>query len=162
MTLSVSKANLNVNSSLLAEQFWFDLASIEPYKFWKGGFIYGFFFEKGIYDTSPLNDFIEYYFSGASVKQHLTIAVTNILNGAFVSFEEHVPNEDLIKILQASVSFSGISPAIEFGDDLLIAGNAIYENDVMSAINHCEALGYAEEQIVIDSIVGGATELPNF
>jgi len=32
----------------------------------------------------------------------------------------------------------------------------------MSAINHCEALGYKEEDIVIDSIVGGSPYLDEF
>ena len=32
----------------------------------------------------------------------------------------------------------------------------------MAAINHCEMLGYEEEDIIIDSILGGATKLPSF
>ena len=67
-----------------------------------------------------------------------------------------------MKVLQASVSFSGISPAVEFNNTLYFAGNAIYENDVMAAVNHCEALGYDEKDIIIDSIVGGSTELSFF
>ena len=67
-----------------------------------------------------------------------------------------------MKVLQASISFSGISPALEFNDSLYFSGNAIYENDVMGAINHCELLGYDEADIIIDSIVGGSTELSNF
>jgi len=29
----------------------------------------------------------------------------------------------------------------------------------MSAINHCEALGYKEQDIIIDSIIGGSTQI---
>ena len=82
--------------------------------------------------------------------------------GAFTTFTEHLGHDDMMKILQASISFSGVSPAIEFNDELFFSGNAIYENDVMAAINHCEALGYDEPDIVIDSIVGGSTELAAF
>ena len=32
----------------------------------------------------------------------------------------------------------------------------------MAAINHCELLGYEEEDIIIDSILGGATKLSSF
>ena len=81
--------------------------------------------------------------------------MTNILNGAFSIFDEHTPFEDLLNILVASVSFSGISPAIELGDSIYISGNAVYENDILSVINHCESLGYAEENIVIDTILSG-------
>jgi len=38
----------------------------------------------------------------------------------------------------------------------------VYENDVMAAINHCEMLGYEEEDIIIDSILGGSTRLGTF
>lgn len=92
----------------------------------------------------------------------MTIAIADILTGAFTSFTEHLPNEDMMKILEASISFSGISTAVEYNDSLYFSGNAIYESDVMAAINHCEALGYEEEDIIIDSIIGGSTELSNF
>lgn len=65
----------------------------------------------------------------------------------------------MLDILKASVTFSGISPAVEAFDSLYFSGNAIYENDVVAAINHCEKLGYAEEDIVIDSILGGRSEI---
>ncbi len=61
-----------------------------------------------------------------------------MLNGAFASFSEKITTENMIKILQASVSFSGMSPAISIFDQLYFSGNAIYENDVSSAIKHCE------------------------
>ena len=32
----------------------------------------------------------------------------------------------------------------------------------MATINHCEKLGYKEEDIIIDSILGGATKLSSF
>ena len=147
---------------MLIGNFWIDLSKMEPYKLWKGGFVYGFFFEKSLYDATPLNQFIEQKFSDRKVKQHLNIAVTNVMNGDFKTFTEHHSNADLIKILQASVSFLGVSNPIQFRDSLYTSGSAIYENDVMAAINHCELLGYEEEDIIIDSILGGATKLSSF
>ena len=79
--------------------FWMDLAQIDPYKLWKGGFIYGFFFEKSLYDSTPLNQFLEHKFTDRTVKQHLNIAVTNVLSGDFKTFSEHHSNSVLIKIL---------------------------------------------------------------
>ncbi len=123
------------------------MSRINSYNYWAGGFIYGYFFEKGLYDVSVLNDFLKNWFWGREVKQHLTIAVTNILNGKYIltlifkgmftTFDERHPSDELIKILQASVSFSGISPAVEAFGQLYFSGNAIYENDVIGAINHC-------------------------
>lgn len=73
----------------------------------------------------------------------------------FTTFDERHPSDELIKILQASVSFAGISPAVEAFDQLYFSGNAIYENDVLGAINHCQHLGYLEEEIIIDNVLGG-------
>jgi len=138
------------------QKFWTDFALLSPYQEWSGGFIYGFFFEKGIYDSTPTQNFIvEQLKDLTEVFCHLNIAVTNILNGQFSIFDEHSPFEDLMRVLYASVSFSGISPALEHGEGIYISGNAVYENDVLSVINHCESLGYAEEDIVIDTILSG-------
>lgn len=68
----------------------------------------------------------------------------------------------MLEILKASVTYSGIAPAVELKGELFFSGSAIYENDVMSAINHCEALGYDEEDIIIDTIVGGSPYLSEF
>jgi hypothetical protein len=40
-----------------------------------------------------------------------------------------------------------------------VAGSAIYETDVISPIVHCENLGYEEEDIIIDVILGGTPHL---
>jgi hypothetical protein len=48
----------------------------------------------------------------------------------------------MVKLLQASVSFNGLTPPVEIFNQLYLAGSSIYENDVMSAIAHCEELGY--------------------
>jgi hypothetical protein len=69
----------------------------------------------------------------------------------------------MIKILQASVAYSGITPAKQiFGENLYITGSAIYENDVMSAVTHCERLGYDEKDIVIDALITGSPYMEIF
>jgi hypothetical protein len=70
------------------------------------------------------------------------------------------------------VSFPGVFLPIEaFGSmwfsniSLLIltnhlsAGSSIYETDVISPIVHCENLGYDEQDIIIDVILGGNPHL---
>jgi hypothetical protein len=47
-------------------------------------------------------------------------------------------------MLKASVAFSGVTPAISAFDGLYFSGSSIYENDVTTAINHCESIGYTE------------------
>ena len=146
----------------MLESFWLDLAAMDPYKSWSGGFIYGFFFEKGIYSMEPMATYLQEKLGKRKVHRHLNIAVTNILNGQFSIFDESMPTDDLLKILTASVSFSGVSPAVELDGQIYFSGNTVYENDVLSVINHCESLGYSEEDIVIDTILSGAREVSSF
>jgi predicted patatin/cPLA2 family phospholipase len=87
------------------------------------------------------------------VTKHL---ITYFYTGAFASFSEQEDTELMIKVLQASVAFSGMSPAIEINDSLYLTGNIIYENDVASAITHCEKLGYPRKDIIIDSLLAGS------
>ena len=67
-----------------------------------------------------------------------------------------------MRILHASVTFSGISPAVEYNDAIYFSGKSVYENDILSVINHCESLGYKESQIVIDTILSGNKEPSTF
>ena len=67
--------------SWFLEEFWQELSHIQPYKLWSGGFLYGFFFEKSLYDASNLNKFLDNWFKGRSPKQHINLGVTNILTG---------------------------------------------------------------------------------
>lgn len=55
-----------------------------------------------------------------------------------------------------------MSPAVEIFDSLYFSGNAIYENDVMTAIAHCESLGYDEKDIIIDSLLSGSVYMDYF
>ena len=61
--------------------FWEQLANFDPYDLWSGGFLYGFFFQKGLFDSTPVHNFIESWFKDRELKQHITIGATNVLNG---------------------------------------------------------------------------------
>jgi hypothetical protein len=51
-----------------AADFWLSVSRINSYNYWAGGFIYGYFFEKGLYDVTTLNDFIKNWFWGRELK----------------------------------------------------------------------------------------------
>ena len=77
-TVELSKLSRKL---ILLADFWMAISRFDAYKQWAGGFIYGYFFEKGLYDVSELNEFLKEWFTGRDLKLHLTIAVTNILTG---------------------------------------------------------------------------------
>ena len=65
----------------MLDEFWIEMAKMEPYKVWTGGYIYGFFFEKGIYSLDPMMEFLVDKLGERQVQNHMNIAVTNVLNG---------------------------------------------------------------------------------
>lgn len=128
-------------------------------KLWDGGFLYGFFFKKGLYNSNPINDYIDDWFDDRLPVEHISIGVTNLLTGAFETHSEHLNVDDFNLLIKASFAHSGVTPAIEAMDGLYLTGSSVYENDVTAAINHCEALGYNEEDIVIDTVLSGAISI---
>lgn len=86
-----------------------------------GGYWYGMFFQSSIFDSTYLNQFIENAFSDTSLKRHMSIGIANVLNGtysllynylhfkgSFTSFGEHTSAKDMVKVLQASISYPGV------------------------------------------------------
>ena len=64
------------------------MAEHAPLRIWSGGFFYGFFFKKGLYDSSGLNTFIADWFVDREPTQHFSIGVANVLTGFFDSYDE--------------------------------------------------------------------------
>lgn len=58
-------------------------------------------------------------------------------------YQDTEAESKLMKVLLSSVSYAGVSPAQVLDGQLYMSGQVAYENDVMSVINHCEALGYS-------------------
>lgn len=117
------------------------------------------FFQKGIYDGSTVNTFLEKWFTGRQTVRHFSIGVTDVLTGSFTNFEDDQPQEVILKVLQASLTFAGFTPAISLNGTYYISGNAIYSNDMTTAITHCEELGFTGSEIVIDTILNGPRDI---
>jgi predicted acylesterase/phospholipase RssA len=117
--------------------------------------IYGFFYENSLYDATPVYKFLAEYFKDHEARRHISLGITNILNGQFKSFKGHRPAKDIVKVLQASISYPGVFKEVDAFDALWVTGAAIYEIDVLSLVRHCKEIGYADKDIVIDAIVTG-------
>ena len=53
--IATHKPSQHVESIDFLKDFWMDIAGMDAYANWTGGFVYGFFFEKGIYDAKPIS-----------------------------------------------------------------------------------------------------------
>jgi predicted acylesterase/phospholipase RssA len=143
-------------------QFWTDAANSKLYQNWWGGVIAGLFTAGGIYDNSPLYDFLTKEFSQhMALKRELAIGITDVLSGQYANFEEDkLENDDtILNVLFASFAFPGFFPPAEAFDSKWFDGSAVYDIDIFKAINKCEDNGYAEENIVIDVVLTSSAEL---
>jgi hypothetical protein len=79
------------------------------------------YFQNSLYNSTNLNLYIENYFKQTEIKKHLNIGLANVLNGilflitpgSFINFDEHTSHNDMMKVLQASLSFPGVFLPIE-------------------------------------------------
>lgn len=78
--------------------------------------IYGFFYENSVYDASDLYSFIESFFAYEKPQRHLNLGIANVMTGRYHSFGKYHPNDQLIKVLQASISFPGVFKTIKIKD----------------------------------------------
>jgi predicted acylesterase/phospholipase RssA len=150
-------------ASDMLEDFWTTLAqnNADVVKSWSWGLVYGFFYENSLYDASPLYDFFENYFRDSKFYRHMNIGIANVLDGRFKSFSQKHGSDELVKVLQASVSFPGVFKAVEAFDSIWFSGSSMYEIDILTAIRHCTDMGYEEEDIIIDVILSGNPHLPH-
>ena len=82
-----------------------------------------------------------------------------MVNGTFVSFNDNFKTKDLLEVLKASVSYPGIFSPHKAWDSLWFSGSAIWNIDVSAPVLRCKAMGYAEEDIILDLIVDSAPEI---
>ena len=62
-------------------------------------------------------------------------------------------------MLKASVSYPGIFSPHTAWDSLWFSGSAIWNIDVSAPVLRCKAMGFAEEDIILDVIVDSAPEI---
>lgn len=83
-----------------------------------------------------------------------------MLNGTFVSFNDKFKTRDLLHALKASAVYPGIFEPYEAWNTTWLTGSSVWNIDVAAPILRCKAMGFAEEDIVIDAVLDDAVELP--
>lgn len=88
-----------------------------------------------MYDASRLYKFIESYFKDSIIKRHVSIGITNVLNGQYKSIIEYHGIDEMIDALKATVAFPGVFKSVEAFDSLWFSGSSVYEMDIVGPIN---------------------------
>jgi hypothetical protein len=137
------------------EDFWTQATAKPLYKSWLGGLPQGLLIEGGLYNSAPLKTFLNSQFSSTSLKRSLNVGIVDLLSGLYVNYNEEMlaDTKDLESVMYAS--FSPVvftAPAAVLGSSF-VDGAAVWDIDIFSAINNCEALGFKEENIVVDVLL---------
>ena len=140
------------------EAAWLNASSYSIYKNWPGGIVEGLFFESGLYNNAPLRDTLHELYKDRTIKRHLEIGATNLLNASFTTFEENWPTDVLLDALVASTALPMLLPPKDMLDSTWFEGSAVWAVDVASAINRC-AEKVPLKNIIVDAVISAQINL---
>lgn len=143
------------------EKFWRDAANTNLYKSWFGGIARGLFFEGGLYNSQPLEDFLSKEFAGAGVQRGLDMGIVDVVTGAYKEFSSDniTQGQNLHDALYASLSFAGFFPPADVLGSYYFDGSAVWDIDIFSAVNRCKDKGFKNEDIVVDVVMTSSANL---
>jgi predicted acylesterase/phospholipase RssA len=143
------------------EQFWLDASNTRLYKEWLGGVTRGLFFEGGLYNSAPLEDFLAKEFKEVEMHRGLNIGIVDVLDGAYKDFSDQnvTQGENLVDAMYASMSFAGFFPPADVLGSSYFDGSAVWDIDIFSAINRCTDLGFQNSDIIVDVILTSSANL---
>jgi len=70
------------------ERFWTAATKTSLYKNWFGGITRGLFFEGGLYNSAPMEDFLKAQMADVSMKRKLDIGIVDVKDGSYRDFSE--------------------------------------------------------------------------
>lgn len=142
-------------------QFWQDAGKSKLYQDWWGGILEGLFAEGGLYDDTPLKEFLQKQFEGIEIKRPVNVGITNVLDGKFEMFTETnmTSSENLDLAMLASFTTPGFFPPVDAMGSSWFDGSAIWDIDVFSVVNKCKSLGFADKDIVVDVVMTSSASI---
>jgi hypothetical protein len=121
------------------------------YKNWLGGIIQGLLFQKGIYNTQPLRDFLVREIS-QTIKRKLTFGATNVDTMDFYQCNESLSQDDLIQCLMAGYAVPTLFPYQEFKGQTFFDGSIAFTINAFDAVNRCLEITSDQSEITVDII----------
>lgn len=113
------------------------------------------FHEKSLLDTAPALITLRDIMSVRSdFQRKVTIAAADVENGEYVTFDQN--NTSYYDMAQAALSSSSIPivfPPQHFKGHTLMDGGTVWDVNISSAIDQCQAMGSTNEEITVDILV---------
>ena len=166
--IGISAGNLNAallatfdpedqeNFQLLVNHIWSQVSTGDVVKMWPGGLLQGLTIAPSLFSNKALKKTLEQVLEGRSIRRKFTAGTTDANAAQFVTYsyepQEGIP-DDFIETCLASAAIPGFFPYIKRDDKVLIDGGMIWSWDIPSAVDNCREMGYADADIIIDTVV---------
>ena len=147
------------SASKALNSFWSSFKTSQFYTDWIGGYVTGLFLQSGLYNTAPMKKTIS-SLSKSTPKRFFGVGSTDLITSSYVFFNSTGTSlANLNTGILASAADSFFFPYVSFSSFKLSSGSIKYVVDLYSAINACHGLGYTEDQIILDIILGSGKKL---
>ena len=142
-------------ASARIKHFWDNSANTKLYKNWWGGIATGLTLEGGLWNDSPVFDFLKTEMADIKpTNRWIDIGLTDVLKGTYVDFNgDDLTGDNLYNVMYAQFADAGIFPPVEMNNTDYFDGSTVWDLDIFSVVNKCQALGFADADIVVDTIM---------
>ena len=117
---------------------------------WPGGLAQGVLLEPGLYDTTPLRNFVNSRLTKPPQRK-VTVGATNLNTGTFDNFDESVGSQFNLAVLSSGAP-PFIFPFIPFQGTNYADGGCLINLDVFQAISRCYDINKSYANIIVDLI----------
>lgn len=94
------------------------------------------------------------------MQRDVDLGIVDVLDGLYKDFSQsNLTSDNIVDALYASMSVAGFFPPVQAFDSEWFDGSAVWDIDIFSAVNRCKAKGFAEKDIVIDTILTSSANL---
>jgi predicted acylesterase/phospholipase RssA len=120
---------------------------------WPGGLEEGVLQHSGVLDTAPLVHTLAEQLADRPPQRKFVVGASNSGTGEYTIFDEKVAAEDLAVAFTSSASIPFVFPSQSLYGETFNDGGAIYNVNLVSAIDRCLEEVEDESQIIIDIVI---------
>ena len=134
---------------------WSSIVGSDVYKQWSPlGIVTGILFESGVFDDTPLSNFLASVFEQFSyeIKRRIVVSCADVVSGNYITFNE--TTNDPVKAIVSSASIPFVFPHQVWSEEVVcMDGGTVWNTNLASAIHRCEEIVDDHSQITMDVII---------
>lgn len=142
---------------------WNSIPMYNAYQNWPGGILEGLFFKQGIFDISSGYEWVSDQLGNLTVKRKVSFATidANIIQYTILDYNAtYTQPSDFIQSAFASASIPGVFVPVVRGNQTLVDGGTVINQDVDSAVRRCKEIVDDEKDIIVDMVLCVNHQIP--